>query len=434
MFKRKLSNGYQKIVCIILLFVSASYLGCSTLPSPKPNQAKDDLSMPQALGQFSVGLKKYHFIDPDRRDPILDNQVPRELMVNLYYPADGSTKGVKVPYLNEAMIKFYNDRLPNERHIFKSLSDISTEIFDSPPISGSKESYPIIIFSPGSGVPPEFYSVFIKELVSHGFIVAGINHTYISFVSIFPNGTIKSGDAGNEFRKKLSMNGEDAQGNAIKVVSDDIAQSLDALKQSDMKEHIDFSQLGMMGHSLGGMGVTYQCLNQPSCRAGVNMDGPLLGAASGILHAGVLTGDLNKPFLFFVGSMIVDVVPPVVSTDYKNKKMLDAISVLDPLLSLEEFWGSMRDRWRGRIVRAAKRMGKQTSLISFNNAEHMSFSDWAIIDSHLGIAHKADQPQMMLKISAIMRNFFNKYLKKDNISLFSGVNNNDDFELGLAEK
>jgi hypothetical protein len=44
------------------------------------------------------------------------------------------------------------------------------------------------LFSPGYDGVYQIYTSFIEDLVSHGFIVASINHPYVSGITVFPDG------------------------------------------------------------------------------------------------------------------------------------------------------------------------------------------------------------------------------------------------------
>lgn len=416
--------NYPFFIGIALLSIFSG--SCASVAPKTPGVTEGAISLPALTGSFSIGLKKYHFKDLNRKDPYLDENLARELMVSLYYPADKSSNSAEVPYLESRMLKYYRDEMvPKSDLNTEVLGHIPTRVLREPPFSKAKQSYPVIILSPGSGVVPEFYLSIIRELVSHGFVVAAINHTYNALISVFPDNSVKlRSPIGNQLFEKIRTAGEDAEGALIKVNSDDIFQTLKALRQIDQSGHLDFSKIGMFGHSLGGMAITHACLNSPMCRAGVNLDGPLLGARSSVLHEGDLNGDLKKPFLFVSGKMIANISPKKKDANYKDKDVLDAISKLDPTLSLEEYYQFTKDRTQGRILKAIKKMGKNSSLLAFKNAEHMSFSDWSLINSSkLKNQEKLELLRFMKQLNSILINFFERHLGTKKIHLLNGVEN-----------
>lgn len=53
------------------------------------------------------------------------------------------------------------------------------------------QPFPILLFSP-SGNPPHFYTELFEELASHGYVVAGIAHTYETIpISALPKGGVR---------------------------------------------------------------------------------------------------------------------------------------------------------------------------------------------------------------------------------------------------
>lgn len=394
------------------------------------------IGLPKPSGSYQIGIKKYYFNDPKREDPFMPGS-SRELIVNVYYPAEPSITAQKAPYLDlkDQALAFYNDVLSKEGYDLSPLRRVVSNIFKEPLIAKQRKTYPLVVLSPGSGIPPEFYSIFISELVSHGWIVAAINHTYISVISQFPDGSIRKNDSSNQLRRNLHFNGEDAQGKVVEIVANDISQVIEKLKEIDLSRHIDFSKMTMIGHSLGGMAVTYLCPNLQSCRAGINLDGPLLGAPSSVLRAGNLTGDLTKPFLFFAGKMIVN-LPKSKDAFLERKDLLETISKLDGIWSAEEFYTYQIDRFRGRLVRAANKMGKHSSIVVLKDANHLSFSDWALLEASLSLkAVDVSQKRFLVIINQIIRNFLESSINKTRgrKNLMDGVNGVNDIEIGLKE-
>jgi predicted dienelactone hydrolase len=53
------------------------------------------------------------------------------------------------------------------------------------PIAEGSARFPLIVFSHGPGLATLAYSIQIEELVSHGYVVAAIDHTYETFATVF---------------------------------------------------------------------------------------------------------------------------------------------------------------------------------------------------------------------------------------------------------
>lgn len=399
----------------ILFMQSCSHLTKPTVSFPKPS------------GDFQIGFKKYFFKNPNRQDPFIEEKSPREITVNLYYPADGINAS-EVPYINKKLLKYFQSEFKNNGLDQNVLSLLRTGIYEETKISKRKDQYPLIILSHGSGGTPEFYTILIKELVSHGFIVAAINHTYNSYAALLSDNSIKfNSDVFNQFLQRLQLQGLDFYGVVTKTSVDDIQQTIDGLKNSDLNKFINFKKIGMVGHSIGGMAVSYACPNFSECTCGVNLDGPLLGGPKSPLRTGNLSGNLLKPFLFLIGNYITNVVPNQNDPKYKNKTILEAIYKLNAPMSLEEYYQFNFDRYYNRLVRAVNKMGKNTTVVTFDHADHMAFSDYRLLNSYLlkTDKEKDDERRTIMQMNTILLNFFSKHLQNKKNNLLKNLKGKD---------
>ncbi len=412
--RKELKRRYCLFVFYFLLLILN--WNCTSLQQNTLKELPDPLAVFKPTGSFAIGLKKYHFKDPIRKDPFLNDQSPRELMVNVYYPTDvvlnaslSIANRKNIPYYEPRMLEVCEKEMQNSGLNTRIFSAVSTEVEMTPLISEKNKTYPLILFSPGGGCVPETYLSFIRELVSHGFVVVAINHTYNALVSVFPDGSVKRNNPiFQKFTMEAQRKGEDAQERLIQIHSDDVLQVLTGLKEIDLKERLDFSKIGMLGHSLGGMTITYQCFRLATCRAGVNMDGSRLGGQHSLLRSEELTGDLTKPFLFFVGTK---------QNGKDRNEILEALSKNDITFSLEKYLKFKENRWWVQhLLNVANKKMSHTSLFVFENAEHMAFSDWRLLHSYLlNVQEKSELIQMMKEAITLLRNFFMKNLREQNI-------------------
>ena len=130
-------------------------------------------------GSYSVGRTSFHWIDPNRIDPVAAQAgTKREFMVIVWYPAEANTSEVhalRMPErwaLSEAKL-LYAERSnsPNPLTMTEALravhESVSSSIAEAPP-ARTKNLWPLLLFSPGAGVNPAFYS---EDLASHGYAV-----------------------------------------------------------------------------------------------------------------------------------------------------------------------------------------------------------------------------------------------------------------------
>lgn len=76
----------------------------------------------------------------------------------------------------------------------KYVNNLKTHsIFDAN-ISDQEATYPVVIFSPGFGSPQDTYTSYLEDLASHGYIIFGINHPYVTDPTVFLDGRVISQD------------------------------------------------------------------------------------------------------------------------------------------------------------------------------------------------------------------------------------------------
>jgi predicted dienelactone hydrolase len=93
---------------------------------------------------------------------------------------------------------FYVDRAGRNRFaqnnglpvsMLNYLDKVETNVYRNTQIA--EETFPILIFSHGYNSQANGYYALLSEVVSHGYIVFAINHTYESTGTTFPDGTQK---------------------------------------------------------------------------------------------------------------------------------------------------------------------------------------------------------------------------------------------------
>ncbi|MFT4537451.1 MAG: dienelactone hydrolase, partial [Saprospiraceae bacterium] len=180
--------------------------------------------------------------------------------------------------------------------------------------------FPVLIFSPGIYSNASAYYAVIEEVVSHGYIVLNINHTYESTGSLFPDGSIKYFDleydkrtnnqdmADMAWRAMEGYRNADDEDQKYAVSEDilrkyiaaditirwskDISSVIDELLSgtlfSFLSEHMDASKVGVFGHSQGGSAAGQATLDDDRIKAGMNIDGVQWG--------NMIDTILGKPF------------------------------------------------------------------------------------------------------------------------------------------
>ncbi len=239
------------------------------LPFSKDAIASNNNYLLKPTGKYQVGFRDYHWINttkcPDtnykgnnKNDFSSKNiQFCREIMVRIYYPSTTRKESSNL-YYNPLVKSIKNDLIQvpevKKEHLLQLNHIKSHSIEKLPPVSGKK--FPIIFFSPGYGSQVEMYENFILELVSHGYVVIGINSLFINGDIALPNNHVV------KFNVKLSLN------DLIKTQSDDfdyIYRKIISIHNLDLLfSTMDIQRIGALGQSLGGEIVANAAHSHPS--------------------------------------------------------------------------------------------------------------------------------------------------------------------------
>ena len=240
---------------------------------------KLDGTFPAPTGQHRVGRLALDLTDEQRRDPYARHEAKRRLGVWVWYPAAPSPGARPAPYLPGWW------RVLGPVWGFRP-SRVRVRAFPEAPVDPSGGPYPVLVFSP-SGNPPHFYTSLFEELTSHGYVVAGISHTYETIpISAFPNGGVRLLNP-RSLAGAFSIPGkrpyaEDLRERArlIDVKAADIRFVAGALATVNeghevLAGQLDLGRLGVLGHSFGGAAAAEACRLDDRIRAGASIDGGL---------------------------------------------------------------------------------------------------------------------------------------------------------------
>ena len=306
-----------KIIGIFFLLIIGFILP-STLPIFK---------LPKTTGSYKVGSQYMH-LKTDREETITENKDDkRELMIKVWYPANIKNEE-KEPYLNDGDRFSFAAKYGLPNSTFNYLNAIETNTYLNPKVAENK--FPILIFSHGSYSKASGYYAIIEEIVSHGYIVLNINHTYESTGTLFPDGRIKlynktydnkyiSTQEMAELAWKMQQDYTNAKNEEERLItsdfalknyiaadiskrwSKDISSVIDVVENwnnnSFLANHLDITKIGVFGHSQGGTSVAQSILDDKRVSAGANLDGVQWGNMIDTL--------VTKPFL-------------VISSDWKH--------------------------------------------------------------------------------------------------------------------
>jgi predicted dienelactone hydrolase len=282
--------------------------------------------LPEPTGTFGIGRVAYHWIDSKRTDPFAAEPARRrELMVYIWYPtaADQKTdEGIYQPGAKQI------DAAPGAERMRQSpiwpgivSESIKSHARDSAPLAPGPR-FPVVLFSHGDTVGSFSYTSAIEDLVSHGYIVAAVEHPYSSSAVVFPDGRVILGYNRQRFRgdrppgtpyfegvqmamRDMRQLGEIGAAD-VRFVVDQLDRLDKADKSSPFFQRLDLRRIAAVGHSLGGMVAVRACQLDARIQACINQDG---GTADGVFLAYAGAEPLKQPFLF------VEATPPLNFTD-----------------------------------------------------------------------------------------------------------------------
>jgi dienelactone hydrolase len=242
--------------------------------------------LPEPTGPCPAGTTSLYLSDASRPDPWAAGVNARELMVSLWYPAMPSD-GRRARYMTPAESEFLLASRGLTGVPQDALSTVRTNAVSDATPAGRQRSLPLVVLSPGFTSPRSTLTALAEDLASHGYVVAGIDHTYESDATAFPDGRVTTCLARQAPR---SGRGEKVVAGRAADVSFVLGELTGAHPAWPGAALIDASRMAMAGHSAGGAAAIAAMLADSRIRAGIDMDGAT--------HAPIPDEGLSRPFLF----------------------------------------------------------------------------------------------------------------------------------------
>ena len=335
--------------------------------------------LPEPSGDLNVGTVVCDFTDKTRVETFSQEEgISRKIAVQFWYPTDRTGS--------------------------KALGDIS-----GAPVSAVQQNYPVLIFSHGAFGMRRSNTSTLRELASHGYIVASIDHTYHAFYSSFPDGSsvLVNPTFLSDVQKVQtdSLSAEETFAlthDWLKLRTADIALVMDSLKSGDLgvegallNGHMDLAKIGLFGHSLGGAAAAQVCRERKDVGAALVMDGTMIGDITGISsdHKETITDDsFTKPLMLMYGALYLE--PEAKTTAYLSN------------------------------IRAYSRAADAVYSLCIKESGHLNFTDLPRISPFLagllGVG-TIDSLECINIVNAYSLAFFDKHLKGQPSSLLDGT-------------
>lgn len=347
-------------------------------------------------GPYAVGTVTYHWTD-ERREETATPEAgdKRELMVQIWYPADMKTaRGAKpAPYIEHVpqVAQGLKAALSLPPALFSQLRWVEAHAYSGLPLAEGERTYPVLLFSHGMTGFRNQNTFQTEELASRGYIVVGIDHAYGAAAVVYPDGRVAKMQSNNQ-------SGFKAYEESSRIWVDDVSFVLDQLEKANrsggsglLTGRLDLSRVGMFGHSFGGATAAQTLMKEERIRAAVNMDGTLYGSP-------VPEGGFGKPYLQLNGEGSIDKA--------KFDRTLEQAGITG------EERQSYEDFWKESALRRERAASGGAYSAVFAHTNHMSFTDFYLF-SPLLPPKGAPPRRIQEEINQLTTAFFDRYVKGD---------------------
>ena len=243
-------------------------------------------------GPYRVGTVTYHWIDTGRHEVFsADPTKRRELMVQVWYPTTSNSSS-RAAYVDHA--GSLSPTLARVAHwpgfTFDHLRYVTTNAIPSAPIANTQPSYPVLLFLEGLNGYRQMNTFQVEELVSHGYVVVGLDQPYAAGSVAFPSGHTVTGltkDQMNPYtqqsldpsRTPPILNDKPMNAGIISFLAGDVSFVLDQLTALNLHDplgvlsgRLDLDRVGTFGISLGAIVAGEACHLDPRLKACLMMD------------------------------------------------------------------------------------------------------------------------------------------------------------------
>jgi dienelactone hydrolase len=236
--------------------------------------------LPEPGGPFAVGTFTHHLVDAGRPDPYSEppNQ-PREIMLQVWYPAPPDASGETAPYADRLDIAApaLAEQLDFPAFFLDHLQLVETHAIISAPLASTGEALPVLLFSHGLSGFRSQNTIQMESLASHGYVVVAPDYTHAAAMTVLPPNRVRLYN--NDVVDMSSDATTIASGKRlVEQWVADLEQIMGQLEEWNGGGHmlsgrLDLEKAGLFGHSTGA-GATLQFCHQDSrCGAAAFLDG-----------------------------------------------------------------------------------------------------------------------------------------------------------------
>ena len=369
-----------------ILFITIFVTSCSFVVKKTANIQNINL----VTGQHLIGTKRMVWIDSTRTNWFLDGYGPyRQLMAQIWYPADASallSSVKKSKYIDNKKALTYTIELQGYKIpeiLTNQIGSIKCNSWeDASPVSNKK--FPILIFSHGHGGLRTQNTNQVEELVSHGYIVIAVDHTYDAGFVEFPDGNIAYSLTSKPEGERLNETPETFYtrfGYRVDDI-DFVINKIDSFDDYDLNISaiMDKNNIGIFGHSFGCLTSVYATYFNDRIKSCFGLDGWFEP-----LHDSLVFKNINKPIMHLG----------------QNNK------------GDEQFWNDINFVKMNNFIKSNSDLSVMVDIPGSHHYDYTDFTYFSYIAKKLNFSGIVSTKKMAKIMNVTLLDFFNYTLKDD---------------------
>ena len=369
-----------------ILFITIFVSSCSFVVKKTANIQNINL----VTGQHLIGTKRMVWIDSTRTNWFLDGYGPyRQLMAQIWYPADASallSSVKKSKYIDNKKALTYTIELQGYKIpeiLTNQIGSIKCNSWeDASPVSNKK--FPILIFSHGHGGLRTQNTNQVEELVSHGYIVIAVDHTYDAGFVEFPDGNIAYSLTSKPEGERLNETPETFYtrfGYRVDDI-DFVINKIDSFDDYDLNISaiMDKNNIGIFGHSFGCLTSVYATYFNDRIKSCFGLDGWFEP-----LHDSLVFKNLNKPIMHLG----------------QNNK------------GDEQFWNDVNFIKMNNFIKSNSDLSVMVDIPGSHHYDYTDFTYFSYLAKKLNFSGIVSTKKMAKIMNVTLLDFFNYTLKDD---------------------
>ena len=369
-----------------ILFITIFVSSCSFVVKKTANIQNINL----VTGQHLIGTKRMVWIDSTRTNWFLDGYGPyRQLMAQIWYPADASallSSVKKSKYIDNKKALTYTIELQGYKIpeiLTNQIGSIKCNSWeDASPVSNKK--FPILIFSHGHGGLRTQNTNQVEELVSHGYIVIAVDHTYDAGFVEFPDGNIAYSLTSKPEGERLNETPETFYtrfGYRVDDI-DFVINKIDSFDEYDLNisSIMDKNNIGIFGHSFGCLTSVYATYFNDRIKSCFGLDGWFEP-----LHDSLVFKNINKPIMHLG----------------QNNK------------GDEQFWNDINFVKMNNFIKSNSDLSVMVDIPGSHHYDYTDFTYFSYIAKKLNFSGIVSTKKMAKIMNVTLLDFFNYTLKDD---------------------